>query len=414
MSKTIQQVLVIPGESGWETWTRQGDGVFEPLESGAPVRAGDLADLPAGDLVLCFPARSVTALPVRVSTDDESLFPDLVALHAERLGLRADPMAGQLTDWFVVESGNDAATLLAVFLKAPGDGDLPPRGPNGFDLSARAFPVEGDRVAVWKEFGRWVFAIFAGGKLVYSQATAGDASDPDEALARDIQLAGIQLAMQGIEVEPKKVLVWSSSADLRTAALSTVLGAPCEVYPRPLPVLPDPLSRLLPADVRAARRAARQRRNIIAGVGMAVAAYLLLIGWAVYGIWKDGRETKRLATAAHSAAPDATAYSEHLKKWDELANAIDLANSPVDILHRVASCIPPNSGLRLKIADISAREIKLTGEAQTLEAVNTFSLKLSKHNELANFEWQTPDPSQSTRGWDFVFTGEVPVSETQP
>ena len=74
----------------------------------------------------------------------------------------------------------------------------------------------------------------------------------------------------------------------------------------------------------------------------------------------------------------------------------------------------PNSGLRLKSAEISATEIKLQGEATQLPPVNTFSLKLTKNNDLQNFEWETPPPSSSTRGWDFVFTGNVPNEETQP
>ena len=86
----------------------------------------------------------------------------------------------------------------------------------------------------------------------------------------------------------------------------------------------------------------------------------------------------------------------------------------MDILKRIADCIPPNSGLRLRTADISASEIKLMGEAQALEAVNGFSLKLTKNTDLSQFEWQTPEPNQSTRGWEFVYTGEVPTVESQP
>jgi hypothetical protein len=120
-------------------------------------------------------------------------------------------------------------------------------------------------------------------------------------------------------------------------------------------------------------------------------------------------ETKDLNAQAEEAAPEGAEYATHIAKWDELAHAIDLTHSPVDILSRIADCIPPNSGLRLKAAEISATEIKLIGEAPQLQAVNTFSLKLTKHNELTNFSWQTPEPNQSTRGWEFVFTGQLPT-----
>jgi hypothetical protein len=113
-------------------------------------------------------------------------------------------------------------------------------------------------------------------------------------------------------------------------------------------------------------------------------------------------------------APEGESYALHIAKWDELAPAIELAHSPVDILHRIATCIPPNSGLRLKTAEISAMEVKLTGEAPQFQAVKTFSLNLSKNNELARFIWETPEPNQSTRGWEFVFSAEIPSTDSQP
>jgi hypothetical protein len=414
VSKPLEHALLIPGETGWEVWTRQGDRPFVRTAESDSVLAGDLTQLPAGDLTMLFPARMVTALPLKVATDDEAMFSDLVTLHAERLGLRTDPLAGQLSDWFVISKAEESAELLSVFLKTPGEGELPPKGPNGFDISARAYPAEGSRITVWREFGRWVFAITQSGQLVYAQATAVDTAHPDAALAREIQLAAMQLSLQGMDVTPQSVMVWSSDADCPIGDFSRTLGLPCEVGPRPVPALPAALSRLLPADVRAARRAAVRKRNLITGIAAAVLGYLGLIGWLAYGVWSDHSEARRLLASAHKAAPDAEEYTSHIAKWDELAHAIDLAHSPVDILSRIAGCIPPNSGLRLKTADISATEIKLMGEAQTLDAVNSFSLRLSRHNELMAFEWQTPEPNNSTRGWEFMFSAEVPINESQP
>jgi hypothetical protein len=414
VSKSTEPVLIVPGESGWEIWTRQEGGAFTLQAASGQPRAADLVDIPPGDLTMLFSAKSLTAVPMRVASDDDALFPDLAALHAERLGLRPDPMAGQLTDVFVIAREPENTALLSVFLRAPGEGDLPPRGPKSFDLSARAFPVTGETLAVWREFGRWVFAVFHQGKLVYCQATAVDAARPDDSLAREIRLSLIQLAMQGLDVEPSRVVVWSADGALDVSALRTAFRGTVEVQPRPAPVLPEPLSQLLPADVRAARRAALRRRNITLGGAAAALVYLSLIAWFAFGLWKTSSETKALLKQAEQAAPEGEKYALHIAKWDELSHAIDLRNSPVDILGRIASCIPPNSGLRLKNADISATEIKLQGEAPQLQAVNTFSLNLSKHNDLAGFTWQTPEPNQSTRGWEFVFSGEVPSAESQP
>ena len=412
MSKPTDNILLVPGESGWEIWTSQTAGAAFTLHAATAIeRAADLTDLPAGDLLLFFPVKSFTAIPMRVSSDDDALFPDLAALHAERLGLRPDPMAGQLTDLFVIAREAENTALVSIQLRAPGEGEMPPRGPKSFDISARAYPLTGDTLAVWKEFGRWVFALSHQGNLVYCQATSGTSAQPDEALAREVRLALIQLSMQGLEIEPARVVFWTSSENPDSAALTAAFKVPVEISPRPAPVLPAPLSKLLPADVRAARRAAQRRQRVMLGAAAVALIYLGIIGWFGYGLWKDHSETQNLLQQAAAAAPEGEAYAAHVAKWDELAHVVELENAPVDILSRISACIPPNSGLRLKIADINATEIKLTGEAPQLQAVNSFSLNLGKNTDLANFKWQTPEPNQSTRGWEFVFSAEVPSAQ---
>ena len=414
MSKSTDQVLLIPGETGWESWTRQGQDAFALHQATEATRAGELAEIPTGELTMFFPVRFLTAVPMRVSSEDDALFPDLAALHAERLGLRPDPMAGQLSDVFVVAREKENTALLAVFLRAPGDGDMPRRGPKGFDISPRAFPVNRGTLAIWKEFGRWVFAIYHDGRLAFCQATAVDSPEPDAALAREIKLSLMQLSLQGLNFDPPRVIVWTSAKTPDLSALRTALQVPIDCAPRPAPVMPEPLSILLPADVRAARRAAQKRRNITLAASIAALAYLGAIGWLGYGLWQSHSQTKRLTAMAVEAAPEGEAYSQHIAKWDELAHAIEIEYSPVDILERIHKCIPPNSGLRLRTAEISANEIKLQGEAPQFQAVNAFSLSLSKSNGLTRFTWQTPEPNQSNRGWEFVFTGEVPDSSSQP
>ena len=408
MSKNTPNVLLVPGESGWEIWTGPAGSTLELHEVTACERPGDLTNLPSGDLLLLFPVKSITALPMRVASDDAALFPDFAALHAERLGLRPDPMAGQLTDLFVIAREAENTALLSVLLRAPGEGDMPPRGPKSFDISARAYPLAGDSLAVWKELGRWVFSLSHQGNLVYCQATSGTSDSPDEALAREIRLALIQLSLQGLEIEPSRIVIWTNSEKIDSAAFAAGFKAPVEISPRPAPTPPEPVSKLLPADVRAARREAKRRQNIMAGVAAIAAVYFAAIGWFGYGLWKDSALTQKLNQQAAAAAPEGKAYATHMEKWDELAPAIELTNSPVDILSRVAACIPPNSGLRLKTAEISATEIKLIGEAPQLQAVNSFSLNLDKNTDLAQFDWQTPEPNQSTRGWEFVFSGDIP------
>ena len=414
MSKTTDNVLLVPGESGWEIWTaRNEDGYI--LQSATGVWfASDLTGIPAGDLTMLFPVRSLTAVPMRVTSEDDSLFPDLAALHAEGLGLRPDPMAGQLTDVFVIAREAENTALLAVFLRTPGDGDLPPRGPKSFDISARAFPATGDILAIWKEFGRWVFAVFYQGNLVFCQATAVDSHHPDDSLAREIRLTLMQLAMQGLEVEPARVVLWTSDETTDPAVLANAFKVPVEILPRPLPVLPNPLSKLLPADVHAARRAAARRRNITLGAAAGIALYLGLIGWLGYGLWKTSQDTPNLLRQAKILNPGGQDFALYKSKWEELAPVIDLNNSPVDILDRIFKHIPANKGLRLLRTKISPTEISLEGEAPEVGPINTFSGELeAKHGDLSNFTWKIQPPTPSAHGLQFTYSA-VSKKDSKP
>ena len=408
MSKTTDKVLLVPGPAGWEIWTGQAESGFV-LHSSPPItRAGDLTGIPAGDILLFFPVKAITAIPMKVTSEDDSLFPELATMHAERLGMRPDPMAGQLTDTFIIAREGETTALLAIHLRPPVEGDLPTRSPKEFDVSARAFPVPGfgDCLAVWKEFGRWVFSLSHEGKTVYCQATSVTASEPDDDLVREIRLAQIQMSLQGIELDPQAVVLWSY-ADSSPGALAGAFQCSVTVTERPAPVLPTPRSKLLPADVRAARRAAQRRRNTILAVAAVVIGYLGIIGYFGYGLWKTSAETKLLLARANAAAPDAAAYEVHNAKWAELSHAVDITHSPVEILYRIAKCIPPG-GLRLKTAEITAVEISVSGEGTQAAAVIQFNQALKKSNDLRNFVWQTPEPNQSTRGWDFTFTAAPP------
>lgn len=414
MSKHKNHILLVPGEAAWEIWASSADGGFTLHEATGHVRPIDLSGVPSGEVTMFFPVRAATIVPMHVTSDDESLFGDLATLHAERLGLKPDPMAGQLTDVFPLGKEGENTLLSTVFLRTPAEGDLPPRSPQSFDISPRAYATgHGTTLAIWQELGRWVFALYRDAKLLYAQATSDSSPEPSPTLTQEIRLAVTQLALQGISAHPSHAVVWSANPGLDVDALAA-LRVPLEIRPRPTPAIPSPPSKLLPADVRAARRAARKRRNITAAIAAAVVAYLGLIGYFAYGIWQKSDKTRRLKAKAEQIAPDAAAYADHLARWDELAEAIQLKNSPVDILHRISNCIPANSGLRLSTADIRASEITLRGEAPQFQPASAFSLKLTQNNDLVDFDWETPAPSQSKLGWDFTYKANSRTLNPQP
>ena len=405
MSKANLTHLLLPGESGWESWAvhpQQGEAKW--LATHEVSKPSEIEKLPQGDLVFFFPVKTFTALPQRVPTTDPSLFEDLATTHAERLGFRPDPMSGQLTDVFPLASQDGESVFLSVVLRTPQSPDLPSRSPKAFDLSPRAFAVSGNTLAIWRELGSWVFAIFAEGKLLYCQATNLSSPAPDGSLIREIRIATAHLSIHGIDAAPTAAIVWSSDPETDTLPLSNGLSLPTSLIPRPNPGLPQPASKLLPADVRAARRAARKRQNTLLAIAAIAVLYFGTIAYLGFKLWNTRSVTQKLLAQVQAVAPQGNAYAEHIAKWDELEHAIDLNHNTLDILNRIARSIPPNSGLRLRSADITATDIVLLGEAPQPQAINDFSKNLAHNNDLAAFTWDTRPATQSSRGWEFDFT----------
>lgn len=408
MAKSNSNYLLIPGETEWEIWTIAPNQPAT-LHSSHPVKfASEIGNLPSGDLIFFFPIQAFTALPLRVQTGDASLFPDLAATHAERLGLRPDPLAGQLTDIFPISTSNDESTLLSVVLRNPSTEVLPSKSPKAFDISARALPAQGNTLTLWRELGLWVFAIHQQGKLIYCQATSSSGVSPDSNLVREIRIAIAQLSLQGIVVKPDKTIVWSNDPETKATALSQAFTIRVDLAPRPTPTLPDPLSQLLPADVRAARRAARQRQNTIVAIAAIAIFYLGAIGYFGYDLWKIHSTTKELNARVAQIAPSVEKYNLHNNKWSELEYAVNQDYNTMDILLRIQKWIPPNSGLRLTSAEISPTDININGEAGQPTAITQFGTNLRKSNELLSYEWSLGPPQDSNGRWKFTHTAAIP------
>lgn len=414
-SKKGDMVALVPGSSGWEIWTGPPGGPFVLAAATGLANAGEIDGLPAGDMVMVFPARAVTSVPFHAATTDGGMFGDLATMHLERIGLRPDALAGQLVDTFVIAERGDGTDLAAVVLKAPAEGDLPRRSPKEFEVSARVFPLPREGVALWREFGRWVFALSSGGRMVYLQATTSTASEPDPAVVSEVRLAMTQLALQGMGVTASEVVVWEDeSQGAAPPALEGAFPRRVQVAARPAPVLPEPRSKLLPEDVRAARRVRARKQQQIALVAALVLVYAGLFGWQGYGLWRDSAETKRLEAEARSAQPEAVAYETHRAKWSQLGPVVDGSQWPVELLLRVASQLPANGAVRFKSADIGGREIKLTGESAEPGPISQFSLALSRSVELRAYKWENAPPEQTNKGnWNFSFTG-TRIEEAAP
>ncbi|BDS05685.1 hypothetical protein NT6N_07250 [Oceaniferula spumae] len=365
-----------------------------------------------------FPVREALAVPFKVQTEDVSMYDDLAAMHLEKIGVRPDLGAGRLTDVFPAGREDGQSTLLNVVLAAPEEGTMPSSAPNMFDISPRFFPLPGNAVTLWRELGRWVFAVSSGGHLTYFQSLPGSSLGADA--VRDIRLALSQLSIQGVSLEMENATVWttgtsSDPSDEVIQALGKSLNAEIIAEPKPHPILPATLSRLVPADVRAEQKlkAERQQRNLM--IAAALLVYLGIIGYLGFGYYKLD---KKLAKQEKELQQINLAHGDvglFYTDWNDLSPLVDNRHWPLTALHRSAEIIPPNQSqsLRFKVFEANSERVYISGEATEIKHASAFGEKLKRN--MSDYDWKPPviGSDTKTNRWNFTFEGILKGSEIE-
>ena len=410
MSNKKNSHLLIPGPEGWEIWTGTAESLFQKSLANGPLLVSEIEDIPSANLVMGFPVREALAAPFKVQTNDEAIFDDLASMHLEKSGIRPDENAGRLTDCFSVSHEDGQSTLLAVVLSAPEPRHLPSPLPSAFDISARFFPMADNAITLWRELGRWVFAVSSHGKLTYFQALSGERLSGET--IRDVYLALTQLGLQGVNLELSKAVVWTSGSpadpsDEEVKAFGSQLGAQVVVEPKPDPVMPEPRCKIIPADARSEKRSLekRQRRNVL------IAAILVLyIGLAAYYGYQYveldtdlNKQDDRIRVVRVKHSEIALFNAD----WQQLAPVVDSQRWPIQLLYRTATIIPSSQDLRFKVFEASRERIVIRGEASDLKVTSSYAEKIRR--ALKDYEWSLP-PAQDdpkTNRWKLNFEGKL-------
>lgn len=420
--KKNDQVLLFPGGDGWEVW--RGSEELSLLKASGEREALSVDGVPGGNLTMAFPVRDVSAAPFVAATGDSEMFRDLADLHLERSGLRADQSAGSLSDCFTLRKDEEEALLLPVVLSPPPEGGLPKKSPQAFDVSARCLPLPGNAVVLWREFGRWVFAVSDGeGQAVYFQALPGALFD--QQLAREVTLGSAQLAMQEVLSEPlTECQVWTGEGEIAPSSeamdgLGELLEIPVCASAKPAPRLPSPVSKLLPADIRAERVARKKAQQTKLAIAAAVMAYLGVVGFMAYKYLDAKERTKVAETRAESSNPVAEEVATFTSKWDELQPVVENKYWPVEQYYNAYLAAPKN-GLKLQRAEmhnevqfqegqqaVLKRFITLIGESEKAEEAVQFGENLQNSDYFSEFSWNIRNPSPTNQNtWRFEYRAE--------
>ncbi|MGJ8724360.1 MAG: hypothetical protein ACSHYB_07375 [Roseibacillus sp.] len=415
-------MLLFPGAEGWEVW--RGSDELSLLKATGEREALAVDGVPGGNLTMAFPVRDVSAAPFVAATGDKEMFRDLADLHLERSGLRADQSAGSLSDCFMLRSDAEEALLLPVVLSPPPEGGLPKKSPHAFDVSARCLPLPHKAVVLWREFGRWVFAVSdPAGKAVYFQALPGALFDKQ--LAREVALGTAQLSMQQVLPEPlSECQVWTGEGEIAPSsesleALGELLNLPVKSLAKPAPRLPKEVSKLLPADIRAERVAVQKARQTKLAIAAGVVAYLGVVGFMAYKYFDAQKRTEVAEKRAELSNPVAEEVATFTAKWDELKPVVENEFWPIEQYYN-AYLAAPKEGLRIERAEmhneiqfqqgrqaVLKRFITLIGESDKAEQAVQFGENLGKSAYFSGFDWSINSPSPTnTNTWRFEYRAE--------
>ena len=422
--------LLLPGAEGWEIW-RGNPSSGLTLKSGTEHhRVLDVSGVRGGPISMALPIRQLVALPFKAQTTDLDLIDDLADMHLEKNGVRPALDAGTLSDHFVYQQGAEDTSLTAVVLRAPGEGDLPRQSPEAFDISPRCLSLPTGKIAVWKELGRWVFALGSGEKALYFQCLPGERLD--ERAGKDIRLSLTQLQLQSLLSElPEEVIVWTTGgvSDARPEeieSLSRGFGGEVLTTPKPTPHWPTPPSKLLPEDVRAERVQKAAKRNRLLAIAALAVAYLGVLAFLYTKVKKAEEDAIAIERKVDATKEDTGNLRNVLNKWGELGPVIDEEYYPYEVFFQINQCLPNDKVAPPEVRITQAtvynqpklteeglqtvnREIFVSGEAQDTADIAKFAIALKASEELPGFIW-TIEPEQKTNNgnWSFRYTAVVP------
>lgn len=421
-NKKTDSILLLPGAGGWEIW--KGSSELSLVKASGEREALAVDGIPNGDLVMAFAIKDVSAAPFVAATGEAGMFEDLSSLHLERSGLKVDEEMGQLSDCFELNRSEEEAQLLPVVLTPPEEGGLPARSPKGFDVSARCLPLPADTLVLWREFGRWVFAVSnEAGKIIYFQALPGVSLNRE--ITRELSFSVAQLTMQGLlDDGVKECIIWCGSEEIEPPEesrnlLAERLKKTVRVEAKPAPVLPAELSRLLPDDVRAERVAKRKKQQGLIAIAALIALYLGGIGFLAYQYFQEKEKLEIAQAKLANSSPEALAVRDFLAKWDELKPLVENEYWPVELFYN-AYQQAPKQGLRVTRAEMRNELQALDGASQVLkrniiiqgntdepEQALQLDENLKKSDYFTGFEWNNPNPAQArNERWSFIYTGE--------
>ncbi len=407
---------MFPGPHQWELWSLE-NGEFSLLREDLGKKAGAEKWTTSGPLYMALPLALLTTMPFITPTKDESVLEDIAQLHVEKLGMKPDSQYGSLFDWRWMDSSAQGSLLFTSVLHPLEAEDLPQKSPKQFDSAARCLPLPVNAVTIWKELGKYVFAVTRGEELLFTQCLTSQ--EVGAVMAQEIQLSLMHLEHQGLLGDSSlKWIYWESeNGELSASQIQTLQEASrlFSTQTKPQPLLPETWSMFLPADVEAERTQRQKKKQTVRMFSLLALLYFATVAYFGYELWSARAAAQEATKEYESLEPEAVALQIHNQEWSELLPLVEKEHNPLELLYRCSRALPQR-GIRLKDAhtinqlqvgeDGSQRVIRtitLKGEAEDFGTVTAFNKKLENNPLLSVYQWEKTNPIEGKDGrWGFL------------
>jgi hypothetical protein len=363
------------------------------------------------------PIRVTVALPLQqtlclaqwVPTTDLEVARDVLQLNLEQRGLLASSSPSDLSVR-MIEKSDSEALFRAALLRPDFPSELTFVHAERFEPLADTLVLGTNRIYLWRDDDRSAVIITRGIEPVFFQRLSRAEVDPP--VLAELQCIRLQLAAQRVIKDLQAVVLWGAFSHDEINLIGKRMSLPVMGETVPKPIFPATPSNLLPpavASLHAKRRRQRQVRRLIGALmGAYAAAVLAFMGY----IWWQRNQAEELQKRLREEAPTVAAIQSAAEQWRNLQWAVDPRVYPVEVLHQVATLLPPQ-GLRLTALELEQGKVFVRGEATGAPAAFKLAEDIKANPELQLFTWQMRSPSLRPDGRaEFVIEGSPKLAKT--
>lgn len=353
--KSTPDLLLVPGQSGPETWSVRGS---EPAvqESGAKGNPSWVA----------LPTTHTISIPVRVLATDPNQRTAAIHLELEAAGISPEDVSAHRLHILPLDATGRDPTA-AVFLSdgsQPDQADLSRTLDSAYAPAACFHPLRAGTLSIWQEQNHWIVGIpHENGHLLHAQALCSRELDADAASEIGCILASLELTdvlprLEKIEIE--HTLPTSPAS----AEFASLVALPLSFTTPRAPQSPRNTFHLLPDAVVEGRENRSRQRMLFMSVSAIV--LVLFAALSAFGARLYMREQAVLAerTVLDEQAPEVEAVRAAQQQFTTLDPTLNREGYIVEMFYQLVNLLPPE-GIRITRFEVRSDSLIIDGEASS-------------------------------------------------